>query len=414
VTELEPRRAAEDANLGLRATDDRVAVFDPFAGISGDMILGCWMDLGLEGGWLADLAGRLGLALSRLDVERVVRAGITATRVVIEPAEPAAGSPGRRYRDIRDFLEGADLDDRARPVALGAFARLAGAEARVHGVPVEEVHFHEVGAVDAILDVCAAAEGFIRLGLARAATRPVCVGRGSVHIGHGTYPLPAPATAYLLEGTAIRADGYDGECTTPTGAALLAELTGGRPPRGDLELERVGYGAGTRDPDDHPNCLRVWVGRSGGGSEDLLVLEADVDDLSPEYAPQLIEACVTAGALDASVGWRLMKKGRPAWRLEALVRAEAQPAVEAAIFRHTSTLGIRHRTVSRRALPRRIEEREWRGHRIRVKLSPAGEDEGRSWTGKPEHDDVVAAAAGEDMAPRAVLRALRDRWPDLA
>jgi pyridinium-3,5-bisthiocarboxylic acid mononucleotide nickel chelatase len=400
--------------MGSEVVLGRHAVFDPFAGISGDMVLGTWIDLGLGTEWLTGLADRLGLHMRRLEAHRVMRAGLSATRVVVEPAGGEAGGHGRSWARIRELLESAELEESARPMALGAFARLAAAEARVHGVDVEAVHFHEVGAADAILDICAAAEGFHRLGLAGATTRPVCVGRGTVRIAHGTYPLPAPATAYLLEGIEIRTDGYEGECTTPTGAALLAEMTGGAPARGDLVLERVGYGAGSRDPEDHPNCLRVWVGRAPARDDTLVVLQADVDDLSPEYAPQLIEACVTAGALDASVGWRLMKKGRPAWRLEALVRARAQRSVEEAIFRHATTLGIRGWSAFRRVLPRRIEAREWRGHRIRVKLSAASDAAEGPWTGKPEHDDVVAAAAREGMAPRAVLRALREAWPDLA
>ncbi len=378
------------------------------------MILGAWVDLGLGADWPAELADRLGLAFERLEVERVQRAGVSGVRVAVEPAAPSAGAHGRHYNELKTVLERADLDEPARALALDALARLAGAEARVHGVPIEKVHFHEVGAVDAVLDLCGGAEGFHRLGLTGASTRPVCVGRGTVSISHGTYPLPAPATAYLLQGTAIRVEGYEGECTTPTGAALLAAMTGGRPPRGDLVVERVGYGAGSRNPADHPNCLRVWVGRRPDPDGQVLVLQADVDDLSPEFAPQLIDACVTAGALDASVGWRLMKKGRPAWRLEALVRPEAQPAVEAAIFAHVPTLGLRGWSVFRHTQARRSETREWRGHSIRIKLSPADGDPDGPWTGKPEHDDVVAAAAREGLAPRAVLAALRREWPDLA
>ncbi|HKK08135.1 MAG TPA: nickel pincer cofactor biosynthesis protein LarC, partial [Gemmatimonadota bacterium] len=351
--------------------DARHAVFDPFAGIAGDMVLGAWIDLGLDREWLAGLADRLDLAFDRIEVERVDRAGLEAARVVLEPAAAVDGH-GRHWAGIREQLEQAPLEEAARPLALATFERLARAEARVHGVPAEEVHFHEVGAVDAILDVCGAAEGFVRLGFGSASTRPVTLGGGTVVIQHGEYPVPAPATAYLLEGTAIRTDGYEGECTTPTGAAILAQLTGGRPPEGDLLVERVAYGAGTRDPGDHPNCLRVWaVGHPETDPGGLVVLQANVDDLSPEYAPELVEACLAAGALDATVHGIGMKKGRPGWRVEALVRPGAQPAVEEAIFEHSTTLGVRGWRAFRRAKARRIEAREWRGHRIRVKLSPA-------------------------------------------
>lgn len=397
----------------------RLAVFDPFAGIAGDMVLGCWMDLGLDREWLAGLADRLELRFEVIEVERAARCGLEAARVVLQPAAEAHGGEdhghGRRWTEIREQLERAPLLEEARPLALGAFARLAGAEGRVHGVPADEVHFHEVGAVDAILDICGAAEGFVRLGFAEAATHPVTPGGGSVVIDHGEYPVPAPATAYLLEGTAIRADGYEGECTTPTGAAVLAELTRGRPPRGDMVVERVGYGAGTRDPEDHPNCLRVWAARAADESPAALLLQADLDDLGPEYVPELIEACLEAGALDATVQGLTMKKGRPGWRVEALVPPGRQDGVEEVLFEHSTTLGIRGWRTFRRVLARRMEKREWRGHTIRVKLSAGGSPaEGRSWTGKPEHDDVAAAAAAEGMAPRAVLRELRREWPDLA
>jgi len=406
-----------DDAFGTGPAGGRRALFDPFAGIAGDMVLGCWMDLGLDREWLAGLADRLELSFEVIEVERVVRCGLEAARVALEPAAEAHGKAGhgRHWTEIREHLERAPLIEEARPLALGAFARLSEAEGRVHGVPPDEVHFHEVGAVDAILDICGAAEGFVRLGFEEAATRPVTPGGGSVVIQHGEYPVPAPATAYLLEGTAIRADGYEGECTTPTGAAILAELTRGRPPRGDVVVERVGYGAGTRDPEDHPNCLRVWAVRAAEDGRAALLLQADLDDLSPEYVPELIEACLEAGALDATVHGLTMKKGRPGWRVEALVPPGRQGGVEDVLFEHSTTLGVRGWRTFRRVLARRVEEREWRGHTIRVKLSAGGSPAERmSWTGKPEHDDVAAAAAAEGMAPRAVLRELRGDWPDLA
>lgn len=388
------------------------AIFDPFGGIAGDMVLGCWIDLGLDREWLLGLADLLGLRVEKLSVERVRRAGLSAVKVTIEPAREADDrhDHGRHYSEIRRLVESSALGERAKALALGAFGRLAVAEARVHGVPPERVHFHEVGAVDAILDICGAADGYVRLGIREAATLPVALGRGSVEIGHGTYPIPAPATAYLLEGTAVRAAGYPYEAVTPTGAALLAEFCGGRAPSGDDTIVRVGYGAGTRDPEDHPNCLRVWLGRRPGDAPDaVFVLQTDVDDLSPEYLPGLIEACLAAGALDATVHAVQMKKGRPGWRLEAQVTPDRRPAVEEAVFRHSTTLGIRSWSVRRRTLARRIEARRWRGHAIRVKVRETAGAE----RAKAEFEDVAAAAAAEGIEPAALLRKLRREWPDL-
>lgn len=388
------------------------AIFDPFAGIAGDMVLGCWVDLGLDREWLAGVADRLELRLETIGVERVRRAGLSAVRVTIEPgAGPEDEEEGRRFSEIRRSIESSALEEPAKALALGAFGRLAAAEGRVHGIPADDVHFHEVGAVDAILDICAAADGYVRLGIREASTLPVALGTGTVRIRHGEYPVPAPATAYLLEGTTVRASGYRFESVTPTGAALLQEFCGGRAARGDATVLGVGYGAGTRDPEDHPNCLRVWLThRASDAPETVYVLQTDLDDVSPEYLPGLIDACLSAGALDAVLQPLQMKKGRPGWRLEALAAPETLDGVEEAVLRHSTTLGIRSWGVRRRTLERRIETRRWRGHAIRVKVSEAP-DGARA---KPEFEDVAAAATAEGMAPSALLGELRREWPDLA
>lgn len=388
------------------------AVFDPFSGMSGDMTLGCWIDLGLDREWLREVADRLEVSVA-IRVERVDRAGLSAVKVDVEPegGEDPGDGHGVSFPRIRERIGTSSLGDRTRRLALGAFGRLAAAEGRVHGVPVEEVHFHEVGAADALVDICGAADGLVRLGIVRATTLPVGIGGGTVEIRHGRYPVPAPATGYLLEGTTVHPTGYGYECVTPTGAALLAEFTGGREPGGDLVVRRVGYGAGTHDPEDHPNCLRVWLTEPRDANRTVLVMQVDVDDMSPEYVPDLIEACLEAGALDATVQDVRMKKGRPGWRLEAQVEPGRREAVEEAIFRHSSTLGLRSWSVVRRALARRTERREWRGHAIRVKLR--ARPEGGPARGKPEYEDVAAAAAAEGLAPAEVLRRLRVEWPDL-
>lgn len=390
------------------------AIFDPFSGIAGDMVLGCWMDLGLDRAWLLEVAERLALPLSDVRVQRVRRAGLSAVSVTIEaPREAGDHRSGRHFSEIRERIQESDLEERAKVLALGAFGRLAAAEGRVHGIPAERVHFHEVGAIDAILDICGAADGFLRLGIADASTLPVALGRGTVQIHHGTYPVPAPATAYLLEGTAVRPAGYAYESVTPTGAALLAEFCRGRQPSGDATVARVGYGAGSRDPEDHPNCLRVWLTRRPGDArEAVLVLQADVDDMTPEYVPGLIEACLEAGALDAVVHGVLMKKGRPGWRLEVQVEPSRREKVEEALLRHSTTLGVRGWSVQRHTLARRLETRVWRGHGIRVKMRRVPGDEGPE-RAKAEYEDVAAAAAAEGMEPSALLQVLRREWGDL-
>ncbi|MFQ5889907.1 MAG: LarC family nickel insertion protein [Gemmatimonadota bacterium] len=453
----EPRAEEEP---GHATPPRRAVIFDPFSGISGDMLLGAWIDLGLDRHWLLDVADRVGVRMAELRVEPVDRAGVRAVRVMVAPAgeardaepahhrrhastaqaaahapEPAHGVPsatggehrhgsasagekarahGRPYSDIRHQIEESSLDERSKSLALDVFGRLAAAEGRVHGVPPDAVHFHEVGAADALLDICGGADGFFRLGIEEASTLPVGLGQGSIEIHHGRYPVPAPATAYLLEGTAVRHTGYPGELVTPTGAALLAGLCRGRPASGDATVERVGYGAGARDPAEHPNCLRVWLTRPHDGVRSAVhILQVDVDDMSPEYVPSLIDACLEAGALDATVQTVYMKKGRPAWRLECLVEPAMRASVEDAVFRHSSTIGLRSWSVMRHTLLRSMEERAWRGHRIRVKRSGPEGGSPDLLRSKAEYEDVVAAAAAEGMEPARVLRELRRAWPDL-
>lgn len=405
------------ADIATSAEPDRApglaVVFDPFSGISGDMVLGCWVDLGLDLDWLRGVAAALELDVE-LEVGRVRRAGLSATKVTVRPGEGGSGGHGRLASEIRARIEGSKLDERARTLALGAFRRLTEAEARVHGVPPDRVHFHEVGAADAILDICAAADGFVRLGLRSASTFPVALGGGSVRIAHGSYPVPAPATAYLLEGMAVRPTSYDYECVTPTGAALLAELCGRNAPAGDLTVEGVGYGAGDHDPEDHPNCLRVWLVRSAADAfhASVLVLQTDLDDLEPEYLPSLVDACLDAGALDVVIHPVQMKKGRAAWRLEAQMEPHARDAVEAAIFRHSTTLGLRSWSVTRRTLDRSVESRQWRGHEIRVKHRRTPLETGIR-SAKVEYEDVAAAARAEGLEPAELRRMLREAWPDV-
>src|SRR5687768_9983183 len=257
-------------------------LFDPFAGISGDMTLGALMDLGLEEAWLRDFVASLSLGNVNVVVERANRRGISCGRVYFDlPPQHAH----RHLRHIVEILEKAPLTDSVRARALDAFQRLAVAEAAVHGTTVEKVHFHEVGALDAILDVVCVMAGVEQLGFEQFFTRPVCVGSGWIQIEHGRYPLPAPATLRLLEGLPVRDSGLEGECTTPTGAAILATLTRGAAPPARLRIGKSGFGAGGRDPEDRPNCLRLIACETEAAAERLFMVQTDIDDLAPELVP---------------------------------------------------------------------------------------------------------------------------------
>ncbi len=379
----------------------RGLIFDPFAGISGDMTIAALLDLGLPLEWLRDFVAGLGLGDIRVDAERVDRKGIACPRLVLElPHEHAH----RHLSHVVRIIEGTAVSAEVKERAVRAFTLLADAEAGVHGSTRERVHFHEVGALDAIVDVLASVAGAAELGFTEFYTRPVALGRGWVDMAHGHFPVPPPAVLKLLEGIPVRDPDFEGECTTPTGAALLQAFTEGKPAPTTFTPTATGFGAGSRDPGDRPNCLRlVAIEPQGGAAGELLVVQCDVDDLPPEYVPPLIEAVLGAGALDCTATPTLMKKGRPGLRVEALVPPERQEAVHAALFLAGSSIGVRFWPVRREVLARREETVQWRGQEVRVKRSllPGGGERA-----KPEFEDVARAAGRLGITPLAAYRAM--------
>jgi uncharacterized protein (TIGR00299 family) protein len=381
----------------------RGLIFDPFAGISGDMTVAALLDLGLPLEWLQSFVAGLNLGDVRVGAERVDRKGIAATRLLLElPHEHAH----RHLHHVVKIIEGTGVAPEVRDRAIHAFTLLAQAEAEVHGTTPETVHFHEVGAVDAIVDILCAVAGCAELGATEFWTRPVALGRGWVDMAHGHFPVPPPAVLKLLRGIEVTDPAFEGECTTPTGAALLAALTGGRAAPPAYTPLASGFGAGTRDPQDRPNVLRLTLVEARAGSpeaDQVLVLQCDVDDLPPEYVPPLLEAALAAGALDCTAAPLLMKKGRPGLRVEALAPPERLDAVMGALFQAGSTIGVRWWPASRRVLPRRVETVTWRGEEVRVKRStlPGGGERA-----KPEYEDVARAAARLGITPLAAYRAM--------
>jgi uncharacterized protein (TIGR00299 family) protein len=362
----------------------RCLIFDPFAGISGDMILGGLIDLGLEADWLENLVASLPVKVG-LSIEEVSRGSIKATAVHVETLESGVV---RHLKDVLEVIDAAQVDEKAREWAREAFRKLADVEGGIHGISPDKVHFHEVGADDAIVDILGACAGIAHLGIERCFTRPVAVGLGWVNAQHGALPLPAPATIRLLEGLPVRESDLEGELTTPTGAVLLSVLTGGRRLHGDFMPVRSGYGAGGRDPSTHPNGLRLIIAELNERG-DLIVMQADIDDMSPEYAPSLLEELFAAGAIDAWTQPVQMKKGRTGLRIEVLVPETGREAVSRALFQGSTTLGLRYWRVQREILPRAAKTFEWRGHTIRVKASTSPDGHVHY---KPEFDDVAAAA----------------------
>lgn len=377
------------------------AIFDPYSGISGDMILGALVDLGLPPDFLRETIASLGVEAAQIEAHRVQRGGIAAWQVKI-PQEREA--PERHLTDVLEIIDRVSLPPKAKSTVRSAFQRLAHAEAEVHGTQPERVHFHEVGAVDSIADIVGAAAGVVELGIDSAYTRAVALGRGWTSTAHGLLPVPAPATVKLLVGCPLIESPFEGELVTPTGAALLAELTQGREPPGDFRPIRSGFGAGSRDPKDRPNTLRILLIEDDPITPSLLLLQADIDDLTPEFVPPALEALRATGALDVSAHPVAMKKGRPGTRIEALVPADRRLAASEALFAHTTTIGLRFWPVEREILRRETEELSWRGFRIRVKrtILPNG-----TFRLKPEYDDLVQVARALGVPPLRLMEELR-------
>src|SRR5436190_18971270 len=328
----------------------RIAILDPAAGISGDMTLGALLSLGLPVSWLEELPERLGVGDVRVTVRDVRRSGITCKQVEFDiPEQPH----GRHVGELVRLVERAPVSDWVKERAVRAFRLVGEAEGRVHGVAPEKVHLHEVGAVDAVLDIVGGIEGFERLGVEAIYHLPVAVGHGWVEAAHGRLPVPAPATAILLEGLELASGGpVEGEATTPTGATLLRVLSSGAPP-GRWRMVGSGWGAGQRDPKHYPNALRIVLAESAGEVARVVLLATDVDDMSPEYVDPLRQALVAAGALDVQTWPVQMKKGRQGFRVEVVAPEALAEIVTAALFRHSTTAGVRRWVAERATLARR-------------------------------------------------------------
>ena len=373
------------------------AILDPFSGISGDMTLGALVDVGLDPEWLRALPDALGLEGIEVRIQEVLRGEIVCRKVDFDiPPQPH----GRHIGEIRALVAAAGLPDEVRRKADAAFWMIAEQEGAIHGMPAEDVHLHEVGAVDAILDVVGAVWGFAQLGIDEVYCGPISLGDGFVRAAHGVLPVPAPATLRLLEGLRVR-PGPDGagELVTPTGAALVKTLSRGPIPAEYVPV-RSGYGAGTKDPVGRANALRIILAEPAdahAGSGELAMLAADIDDMAGEYLADVADQLRDAGALDVVLLATTMKKGRPGTRIEVLCRPDDAERLEVILVTQSTTIGVRRQVVSRRALPREVRTVEVGGHAVRVKVVALP---GGGVRAKPEYEDVreAARASGRPMA----------------
>ncbi len=381
----------------------RIAILDPFSGIAGDMALGALVQLGVEPAWLKSLPVALGLDGVRVDIRDVRRGEIVCSKVDFEiPPQPH----GRHVHHIRKLVDATSAPEKVKDLANRVFTAIGTVEGAIHGVPIEKVHLHEVGAVDAILDVVGTIWGLERLGVERVYCGPIALGDGTVRAAHGVLPVPAPATLKLLEGLAVSPGPEgSGELVTPTGAALVRILSQGLPPA-EYIPRASGYGAGTREFSDRANALRIILAdthdmaergnTSGNGRESLVELVCDVDDMSPEYLAPIVERAREAGALDVVLLAETTKHGRPAVRVELLCRPVVADRLEELLLIETTTIGVRRREVLRRALARDVIRVTVLGHEVSAKRVTL--PDGRHRT-KPEFADVqhVALATGRPL-----------------
>jgi uncharacterized protein (TIGR00299 family) protein len=382
-----------------------VLLLEPVGGIAGDMFLAAALDLGVDRASLDAALATLAVGSFRIELSRRSESAIHGTHldVVVEGEQPHA----RALSEILELIDRSGLAPRAKAAARALFERLGRAEAKVHGIPIDEVHFHEVGAVDSIVDLCGAAVALDLLGWPKVFSAPPELGRGIVRTAHGPMPIPAPAVLEILAGKPVRPGGPNGEAVTPTGAAILAELceVGPLPP---FIPGRIGYGVGTRSWPDRPNVLRMTLGklveeeRAAPAADALWVLETNLDDSTGQLVARAIEAALEAGALDAWAAPLTMKKGRPGLLLGALCEEARREAVTQVLLAETTTLGVRRHRVEREALGRRWDTVETPYGAVRVKVALQGE---REVGAQPEYDDCLARAREKGVPVREVMAA---------
>ncbi|HXH10235.1 MAG TPA: nickel pincer cofactor biosynthesis protein LarC [Alphaproteobacteria bacterium] len=367
----------------------RIAYFDCFSGISGDMAIGALLDAGLSFEALRTQLAALNISGYALAAEKVKKHGIAGTKFHVDVHDP--GPHHRRLRDIEAILRASRLEGQIQERALAVFTRLAEAEALIHQTTVDDVHFHEVGAVDSIVDITGTVIGLHMLGVQRVIASPVNVGAGFVRAAHGVLPVPPPATAELLKGAPTYARGQDGELTTPTGAALLATLAEAFGPLPALCVEQIGYGAGTKDLPHAPNLLRVFIGEDNtrGDADLITVLEANLDDMNPEWFEYAQEQLFAQGALDVFYTPIFMKKNRPATKLTVLCESGKVDVLADVLFRDTSTFGVRTYEVRRQKLQRFSQAVDTRYGPITVKI---GQWRGQVVQVSPEYESCRQAA----------------------
>jgi hypothetical protein len=366
----------------------RTAYFDCFSGASGDMILAALIDAGLSPRRLREMLKRLRIPTVHLKVRKVLKRGISATQVSVE-----GGDEKRSHRNLKELLRimrGSRVEKEVKEKSEEILKRIASVEAKIHRIPIEEVHFHELGGLDSIVDIAGSVWGIRELGIEKIHVSTVNVGTGFVKCEHGILPVPAPATLSLMEGKPIYSSGVERELLTPTGAAILATLGSEFGSMPQINVERIGYGAG-RDDLPHPNLLRLLVGTSGSASEKetVAVIETNIDDMNPQFYDYVMEKLLAMEVLEVFVTPILMKKNRPGHLLTVICPSGKLPSVTRVLFEETTTLGLRWHEEEREKTEREIQRLRTKYGRVRFKVARW---EGRVVNLSPEYDDCKRLA----------------------
>jgi uncharacterized protein (TIGR00299 family) protein len=394
--------------------------FDCFSGISGDMTIGALLDLGVDLGYLRSELQKLNLSGYQIGASRVVRANLSAMKFDVEiesdgghqhheHPHPHGGHNHRKASDILALIQSSGLNANTKRMAEAIFTKLAVSEGKVHHVAPEDVEFHEVGAVDSIVDTVGAAIGFDALGIEKFACSPINVGGGFIHCQHGVYPVPVPATADLLRGASIYSKHVSAELVTPTGAAILAATVNDFAPLEGFVVGGVGYGAGTKQFQDFPNCLRLLVGAEKPGTipekhpaNEITVIETNIDDMNPQNLAYVTERLLEAGALDVTTIPVQMKKGRSGFVLQVLSPMNRSEILSRMIFEETTSIGLRQYVARRVSLERELVPVETAHGTVRVKVS---RQDGKIVSATPEFEDC-ARIARERHIPLKEIQAM--------
>jgi uncharacterized protein (TIGR00299 family) protein len=393
-----------------------VLYFDCFSGASGDMVLGALIDAGVPFEDVRAALGSLAVASDTVWTERVTRSGIAATKFQVrgEAGTTPGGHhahPHRHLTGIYRLIDSSSLSAQGKERAKALFARLGEAEAAIHGISIDKVHLHEVGALDSIIDIVGSVYALERLGADRIVSSPLNVGHGTVESAHGVYPVPAPATVRLLKDAPVYSGPQAAELVTPTGALLITGYAESYGPVPAMRLRATGYGAGARDFRDTPNVLRVLVGEADAApvAHDVVVIEAEIDDMNPQIFGVVMDRLLAAGALDVFYTAIQMKKNRPGTLLSVIAQPDARERLTALVFRETTTIGVRYSHVRRERLERETVAVETAHGTVRIKVARRGGD---VLNVAPEFDDCVKLAEAAGKPVKEIQAAAMNAWRD--